>query len=218
MIELLCDFGADLTDGILDCAISSGNKEIIKCLQQKGAKLDFFSLESAMRTKDLNLIKMFSQIIADASNDEKESCLSWAATYGSFEILQWLITSQPHGPGLVLKSDKNNWSVLHYAVYGNNPEVCQKILESKLVDINCKNVKGETPIELAVGCRRWRVFPCLLKHDATATGKMLNQASENGELEPIQLLVTEYGININYQNDTGNTALDHTSYEVETGW
>jgi hypothetical protein len=214
MIELLCDLGADLFREGVNSAISSRGFDAIKVLCDKGAELRLSSLARAIKTNDLNVVKLFSELIVNADEERQANILHQTAIDGSFEILHWLVTGQPNGTGLKLKPDKYSRTVLHHAALRNTRDMCQGILENKLADVSCKNNEGKTAIDTAVEYNNWSVVLCLLKNGASGTGELLIQAQAYDDLEVIQILVEEKGIDIDHQDDYGQTALEKSSGNI----
>ncbi|MCB0326669.1 MAG: ankyrin repeat domain-containing protein, partial [Bdellovibrionales bacterium] len=58
-------------------------------------------------------------------------------------------------------------SILHDAVYGGNMDILELLLDKK-VDLNGKNKKGESPLDIAIRVRRQNVEMLLRSFGAKA--------------------------------------------------
>lgn len=168
-------------------ALINGDEESIKYLDTIGAKYDKNIFLSLSQNKNFDFLKKcikggvvikYTKIEKGKSNREIEK-----------EISRKFV-NEKDVKNLIKIKDKDNNSLLHYAIMHNNDELIKYLLINKKnfnIDINASNKKGITPLMLAA---RYQ------KND------ILSLLQENEEL------------NINAQDKDGNTALHFT---VKTG-
>ena len=106
-------------------------------------------------------------------------------------------------------------TALMIAVENNNIGVV-KLLIDKGVDLNVLNSFDRSALMIAIGCGNIEIAILLIKEDSLDINTILNPyrnillfaiADGNEDINIIKLLIRHGNINLNYQNDNGETAL-----------
>ncbi len=195
----------------LHIASDTDNIEIVRLLLGKGANvnlLDYKKQTPLHCSSKIEVIKLLLSKGANVNAIDKsgKTPLSIAVRHERNEIARYLIDN-----GAVLNNDQ---SLLQYAVYDNNYEMCSYLLKKGL-DVNNNNYKYQmTPLHVALENRRidFKIIDLLIN-----SGADLNKEAKNG-ITPIFLalgknkqdiinLLVKKGADINKKNALGNTPL-----------
>ena len=142
--------------------------------------------------------------------------LYYAATYGLYELVEYLILKYPQYAnargGLC-------GTALHAASFDGHLQVVQYLLRHG-VDVNVRDSGNDTPLLLASWQGHRDVVQCLLEHGANVglqdqfQNTPLHLASAHGRLDAVQLLL-EHDADVHSLNSSGGTALH--SAMLDTG-
>jgi ankyrin repeat protein len=207
----------------LHSAARYGAFSAVKFLLDQGA--DFSVKEESGNTplhlasifRHVEIIDLLIQHKVDVNrlNAQGQAPLSLAALYGNPESIKLLLAS---GAKINIRDADGN-TPLHIAVFYRQPENLEEILKAN-PDIDAVNTEGYTPLHLAV--RRpdnEKAIRLLLQQGADVS--ITDSTGRNALLVSVGFRMTEYiellvskGININSQDDDGNTALHYPLMKV----
>lgn len=160
----------------------------------------------------------------NACNNSKWTCLHTATNYGSVEIVDMLL-----GNGARLNAvDTDNWTPLMLATRNEDENIIKKLLEPRKEHKNhwhaleIKDDEGNTPLMWAVTNEFAAGVDLLIcagadcnTRSSTHTTPII-EASDLGNKEILSLLLNQdksMGVNIDAQDDEGQTALHHAIWE-----
>ncbi len=131
-------------------AARNGFEEMVNYLLDRGAAIEPDMLLTAFEMAVLNgMDRLFELVLEQGFNVEEiaqrhPEFISPAAAGGSARIVELLVEN-----GFVLEqADKDGWTPLHYAASEGNVDVIEYMLNEN-VDIDARNLKGETAYNLA---------------------------------------------------------------------
>ena len=189
--ELLIVEGADMNSKDereytpLHYAASEGHKVIAELLIANGADInpkndnDKTPLDRAMlnhinadlvrkRTETATLLRkhggMTSKELSSTpqkGNKPNKIAIEEAVLVGNVEALKEYLINDSE----VNFSDKDGWTLLHFAAYGGHNEIIELLIE-KGANLNEESIKGKTPIDLAKGNIKKDTAELLRKHGA----------------------------------------------------
>ncbi|KAH6934284.1 hypothetical protein HPB50_022864 [Hyalomma asiaticum] len=118
------------------------------------------------------------------------------------------------------EGDKDGDTALHYAVYGNKPEMLELLINSG-ADVNIRNKRKYTPIHVAVNKQHVRCVRVLTNYsgrlDANAQDKYgdtpLHDAVEKKRLDILDLLLNVPTIDMNVKNKSGFNAFHQAAFK-----
>ncbi|KAI8913416.1 ankyrin repeat-containing domain protein [Gorgonomyces haynaldii] len=199
LCELLIRKGANVnwTDGwnrtYLHCAAEKGHYQVCQVLIANG-------------------------IDCSAQKDDGITALHKAAENGDVDLCRLLIE---HGAPLNATESFSGWTPLHYAAQHGRFQVCLLLVEHCYV--NCKDVYGRTPVDLAEQSDFFEIVQLLVMNGADFTEKrengwtLLHASAWRGHLEICRLLV-EQGADPDSKDNDGKTpfqkAAENGRYEV----
>lgn len=198
MVKLLKNKGANLTDANsngntpLHYAVKSGNTELVGYLLDNGVKIHI-------------------------KNHLSRTPVFHAAMAGNLDMMRFLMKK-----GAKIKGkDKLGNSLLHAAVSGKNADIIKLCLKKGL-NVNLANTEGKTPLYLAVESGSLDVAKLLVANGANATcrdnnGKgVLHVAADKVDKQMLEFLLTLKGIQVNWKDNQGNTALHYAALHNRT--
>ena len=226
IVECLVEGGADVE------AKSSSGRTALRVAAVKGR----VAIASYLITKGANVNEKDSKGI---------SCLSAAATGGYSGMVECLLKngSEPipvddelfrkaarsnvlslvrHGivAGTVdvNSKDKDGYAAIHLASAKGHVEIVEFLVDCPLIDVNIKDIDGETALTSAVGNEKGsyrksyssvntEVINCLLKSGVTVTEECFRAAVKKGLFCFVQRVVAEEHLDLNAQDKNGKTAL-----------
>lgn len=161
--RLLIEYGADINEkdqygqSVINNAIRSGNKELVKLLAQKGALLedcDAFTVQSAVQKNDCELLKIISELglsLKKSSNPEHaylQSPLEVAfASDNSAGMVQCLLDL---GVGVDPDAVDRNGEIVWFDVLNRDSRPLKAVLASGAsIDINMADKEGYTAFHVA---------------------------------------------------------------------
>jgi 26S proteasome non-ATPase regulatory subunit 10 len=143
---------------------------------------------------------------------DERTALHWAASSGSFEIVQFLIDQGAEAD----KADASGWTPLHIAVSAGHENVVRELIGAG-ADINRTNDKGITPLHYAASKSRIDIGRLLISRGANYNARdkanqlPLHRAASTGSGGFIQLLLESSSpsnkLRLNTADRIGNTAL-----------
>ncbi len=167
--KLLIASGADVHKGgywpPLKTAVSNGHVEIAKLLLESGAKLDQSSLLLAVRSGNVELVKLLigRKVDIQHCNADAETALHFAARLESPEIAELLISAGAH---LDVQTHQHRESPLHVAASRGNVEIVKTLLNAG-ANTCLKNHKGKTAAEWAKTYRQKETALFFRQHETT---------------------------------------------------
>ena len=148
----------------------------------------------------------------DSRDTQGATPLMYAAAFDKQSAFQLLIEN---GADPSLKADKA-FSLLHYAVYGGNPSIINKLLSLGL-DIDSRNgYLDRTPLMWAASDGKQSAFEMLIQNGADPSLKdrseqnLLHFAAQGGDITIIKKLLS-LGLDINSRSLPGETPLMHAA-------
>ena len=134
----------------------------------KGSRVDFVTFVLGLCTEDAEShLLLWVDCIGDTA-------LMWAITMGDFPVVELLLQQKKE---LANIQNNNKETVLHIAALFNQEQIMNNLLSNCEVDVNAKDVRGETPLHWAA----WR-----------------------GHLGIVKTLI-QFGARIDIQNNDGMT-------------
>jgi len=140
----------------------------------------------------------------DIANKFGNTPLHVAAANGRTEVVEELLAhaANPH----IVNRDGD--TALHWAAYYGHAEVA-KLLATEMKDVNAKNNKGKTALDIAVEKNKEAIYQELIKLGAYASQEILLRSINMNDAETLNILVSNYNLDINAGDQDGNTALHH---------
>ena len=122
------------------------------------------------------------------------------------------------GLSIGLQADKvNGWQALHEAVFAQDMNRTEKLVEKKKVDIDAPSKAGISPLHLAVKIRNAKIVHYLLGHGADVDvqdnkGRTPLQYAVSQRLFTIVVDLVRHDADVNLANDAGITPLQQVAY------
>jgi ankyrin repeat protein len=163
-------------------------------------------------------------IEVNAGNFYGTTTLHWAAMYGWIEIARMLLSK---GAKVNVKNAAGD-TPLHTAATYDQPEIVEILLEHPEIDINAKNKDNETAMHLAVMRGNAETVRRLLGKGAEVNAKDKDgytalywavrggDDGDDGDEEVVAMLLERPEIDVNIQDDAGDTALHVAAKEDPT--
>jgi serine/threonine-protein phosphatase 6 regulatory ankyrin repeat subunit B len=138
---------------IYGLAYSNTNLDVIEILLKHGADVNSKSpeknspLNASTHNGNLEAVKLFVKYGANVNlqNNKGDTALMWACIDKQAEIVKFLLTIEK----LELNLQANDgWSALMFAVDNNSVEIVELLINAK-ADLNLKNYRGLTALEMA---------------------------------------------------------------------
>ncbi|MCL2255872.1 MAG: ankyrin repeat domain-containing protein [Firmicutes bacterium] len=150
------------------------------------------ALINAARNNQLSVIKMLTQrqLNLDYKDNLGKTALVYSALCGNLDAVKHLIEA---GSNVNQIDDFSN-TILHHAVVSKNREVAKYLLTCDDVNIDQKNMDGNTPLIMAVATFDKDMVELLLKHGAKDLANRKNKtaldlASEKGAAAIVELIL-----------------------------
>ncbi|XP_056689741.1 ankyrin repeat-containing protein BDA1-like [Spinacia oleracea] len=84
--------------------------------------------------------------------DQNETIFHLCVKFNQFEALKFLMIEILCDAAFLNCGDSDGNTILHLSVLDQQSEVVRFLFENKTIDVKAKNAKGETAMEIAVGC------------------------------------------------------------------
>lgn len=181
----------------LRCAIDANNVQLAKFLLTKKVKIQEDSLEQAARYGNVDMMRLLVNRGCDVNGSSSSyyhgrTPLMVAAQYSRYEAVVFLI-----GKGAKIHQDREEFSVLHYAV---KPDESLYVRGKSIqIDVNLKLIKYLLDKGADVNA--------VTRNDKDS---VLHHAARRGNIEAIKLLL-EYGANVSVVNRNGEKPYDVSS-------
>ena len=151
------------------------------------------ALINACINNQLSVIKVLitKKLNLDYADDFGKTALIYCAENGNLDAVKTLVNSGAD-PG---RTDHDSDTVLHKAVQSQNTELPKFLLTLPGIDVNCRNVRGETPLFLAAATGNRDMVEMLMKagaRDLANNGSItaLDVASANGASSIVELIIS----------------------------
>ncbi|XP_046579346.1 ankyrin repeat domain-containing protein 50-like [Haliotis rubra] len=200
-------------------AARRGHREVLHLLESEGADLTKESddhdniLIFAILSEDPEIVKYIvkhNTVDINRENDDRMTPVMIAAENGFKEAFHLLVSK---GADLT-RVNKQRENILHHACRGRGMEIVEYILTRNMVeDINTRTETGKTPLMIAAEEGNMEVFDLLVKKGANLTlldeddNNILHFASERGNIETVQFILSQHILSINSRGDNGQTAV-----------
>ncbi|XP_046565261.1 putative ankyrin repeat protein RF_0381 [Haliotis rubra] len=200
-------------------AARHGHREVLHLLESEGADLTKENDDHdnifyfAILSEDPEIVKYIvkhNTVDINRENDEGMTPVMIAADNGFKEAFHLLVSK---GADLTRVNEKRE-NILHHACRGRGMEIVEYILTRNMVeDINTRTGTGKTPLMIAASEGNKEVFDLLVKKGANLTlldeddKNILHFASEGGNIETVQFILSQHILSINSRGDNGQTAV-----------
>jgi len=187
----------------LHFAVKLGEPEIVLQLLQYGARQTQINKEGltpydlAKKHKSKTVPSLLKDVRPLFENNETAADLFMLASKGN---LHAIVSAEPSA-AVLMKKDTQNRSLLHHAVFGNNPKLIIYLL-NKGLSIDAADLHGITPLIIAASHPKFvRLLEQLLQRYPTLEHRTNNQSTaltialRNGNPDGAALLM-DYGANI----------------------
>ncbi|XP_071085554.1 ankyrin repeat domain-containing protein 29-like [Haliotis cracherodii] len=150
-------------------AARCGRRDVVELLISEGADVSLVNeygnstLHCACLLEDLEMLKfVLSHTMADMNirGEESRTPMMWAALKGHRKVVDFLVSEG----ALVSPVDDGGNNILHCACQGGDVETVKFVLSLNVVDIDVKNMKGQTAADVAKLWGRPEVVELLLSH------------------------------------------------------
>ncbi|TDP85636.1 ankyrin repeat protein [Halanaerobium saccharolyticum] len=231
LIHFLIDKGAKVIDKdddnitTLMHASRYNNYEVVKTIIDKDARVNKRDSSgrnaiyyAATYNTDSKIINLLVENGADVNSKNKKGLtpLMRASAFNNYEVVKALID---HGADINSKTESGFTPILYAAKYSNNPEVIDILVE------NGAEIKGglfsDVPNPLYQSAKynnNSEITKKLIKLGANPNDDYDNspliEAAEYNNAEVVKAIL-ESGVDVNYQNSKGNTALHRAAYKAE---
>ncbi|XP_046579347.1 putative ankyrin repeat protein RF_0381 [Haliotis rubra] len=200
-------------------AARHGHREVLHLLESEGADLTKENDDHdnifyfAILSEDPEIVKYIvkhNTVDINRENDEGMTPVMIAADNGFKEAFHLLVSK---GADLTRVNEKRE-NILHHACRGRGMEIVEYILTRNMVeDIDTRTGTGKTPLMIAASEGNKEVFDLLVKKGANLTlldeddKNILHFASEGGNIETVQFILSQHILSINSRGDNGQTAV-----------
>ncbi|GGP70112.1 ankyrin repeat domain-containing protein [Shewanella saliphila] len=201
-----------------------GKFEAVKLLIESGADISkgksLLPLHAAAEKGHVNIVKYLISSGADINTTTKNGLtpLAYAANYNQLEMVDLLVS---------LNCDVNISSPLTIAIQQGHHEVAERLVKSKAALDKITDDQGNTPLLIAFTHNDIKAAILLVK-----AGANVNHVNDKGEYplsfvypkngrplneneKKIEALLFAHGVNANYKNQTGKTAFEQYSTNVQ---
>ena len=222
---------ADSTSTPLHSAARSGNfdevKELLEneqysvnCTDSSGQT----PLHCACKKRHLDVVKaLVAEFQADLTIQDSDgrTALMLAARSGDDEIgnvliAQAVLCGQLSSLGLKCKTGR---TALHYACQGGSVSLFQTLIREHKADVNVRDDKNDTPLNVAGFCGKAEVALSLINEfgcDPNVRGQfgrsVLHDACQGGSVSLVQTLIREHKADANDRDDDNNTPLNVAAF------
>lgn len=217
LIQAKADVNAKDSKGncVLLYAVAFASDELFDLLVAHQASLEVKNnigltlLHVAVMNQKLSLIEKLIALKADVNAEDFSGAavVHYAAGYGHVEVFKLL---QRLGAKLDVRTKMQD-TILHIAIANDQKQIIELILDQ--VDVNAKNVHGETPLHYIATVGANEIFDLLISNKEL----ILNQKNEDGHT-PIHIAIAKENITlINKLIDAGldiNEGDDETAFPI----
>ncbi|XP_046560779.1 putative ankyrin repeat protein RF_0381 [Haliotis rubra] len=199
-------------------AASLGKREVFDILLKNGADLSVVDkggdniLYSAIRGgngKIVNYILIQNIVDINSKYSDGMTPVQLAAYYGQKEAFEILVKK-----GADLSAvDESGDNILHLACVGKDEEIMKHVLRLDILDINCRDTDGSTPLLLAIEYNARGVFDVLLESGADPSvvnrdgDNVLHLACLRGDEEMVKHVLKLHIVDINSRGSNRMTPL-----------
>ena len=234
IVEMLLKNGADVNtkenDGYTALIIASsyGHTEIVAMLLENGANVNAennddgnTALTEASENGHTEIVEMLLEqpgIDVNAKSNNGNTALIGASHNGHIDIVARLLEE---GADVNANEDTVYMALMDASMEGHT-EIVEMLLEQPGIDVNAKNLYGQTALYWASNNGHPKIVARLLEKGADVTMRyyegdtVLIRASMGGHTEIVKMLLEQPGIDVNANNDYGATALSFASADGHT--